>query len=65
MKNFRVIVKRIENPCYCCSSIGGQPTKQNDCKVCRGTGIYVENHYYHIYKTKDGKEYCLDGDTLK
>ena len=59
-KKLEVIKKLITSPCYCCSSIGGKPIPQKDCKVCNGTGFYVENHYIFIH----GK-YAIDGDTLK
>lgn len=63
-KKLEIIKKSITSPCYCCSSIGGNPIPQKDCKVCNGTGVFVENYYYHIYIGKDGKKYCIGKDTI-
>jgi len=35
------------------------------CKQCNFTGKYVEYFYHHTYIGKDGKKYCIDGDTIK
>lgn len=54
------IKKIIKTPCYCCSPIGGKPTKKSKCKVCGGTGKYTDHHYIII----EGK-YAYDKDTLE
>ena len=63
-KKLEVIKKLITNPCYCCSPIGGKPTPRKECKVCNGTGKYVENFYYHIYTDKKGQKICISKDTV-
>lgn len=35
------------------------------CKQCGGTGTFEDYTYLHYYKGKDGKKYCIDGETLK
>jgi len=35
------------------------------CKACHNTGKWEESIYYHYYTGKDGKKYCIDGDTIK
>ena len=60
-KKVAVIRKLVTSPCYCCNkSIRGKTTPRKDCKICNGTGFYVENYYIHIVGN-----YAIDGDTLK
>jgi hypothetical protein len=55
------IKKTIKTPCYCCSPVGfGKPVKRSKCKVCKGTGKYIDHHYIIIH----GK-YAIDKDTLE
>lgn len=66
MAKFKVIRKIIKTPCYCCTeSLYGQARPPKNCPACRDTGKYPETFYYHIYMGKDGKKYCIDGDTVK
>ena len=58
-----IIRKKVTSKCYMCNGIG--QIKRKRCSTCNGTGFYVETFYHHIYKGKDGKKYCIDGDTLK
>lgn len=60
MQKFKVIVKKIESPCYNCSSTRRIFRKKNKCKVCKGTGKYINKYYYHIIGNV-----CYGGDTLK
>jgi hypothetical protein len=53
----KIIKKDIKQTCWVC--------KGKKCSACHNTGVWKERIYYHIYKGKDGKEYCIDGDTLK
>ena len=39
--------------------------KGEKCEPCHNTGEWQESIYYHTYKGKDGKQYCIDGDTIK
>jgi hypothetical protein len=57
MIKLEVIKKTDIQTCWACDGIG--------CKVCKNTGKWKETNYYHIYKGKDGKKYCIDGDTIK
>jgi len=57
MKTLTVIKKTDIQTCWACDGAG--------CKVCKNTGKWKETTYYHIYKGKDGKQYCIDGDTIK
>jgi DnaJ-class molecular chaperone len=62
----KIIKKEVKTPCYCCNlSTRGKTTLRNKCKACNGTGQYTETHYQHIIMTKSGKQYCIDGDTIK
>lgn len=62
----KIIRKVVKTSCYTCNkSINGKTVQRNTCQFCNGTGKYSETHYYHIYKEKDGKQYCIDGDTVK
>jgi hypothetical protein len=66
MRKLEIIRKLATSPCYCCNkSIKGKTIPRKNCKICNGTGIYVENFYYHIIIGKDGKKYCIEGDTIK
>jgi Zn finger protein HypA/HybF involved in hydrogenase expression len=61
-----VIKKRVTSPCYCCNKgLYGKARPRKNCPSCKGTGLYVENHYYHIVTNKKGQKYCIDGDTIK
>lgn len=51
--------KTITQDCHWCNGKGIQ------CMKCAGTGRTEESIYYHTYKGKDGKMYCIDGDTAK
>jgi hypothetical protein len=55
--NLKIIKKVLKQRCWCCGGKG--------CKVCDFSGVYKENYYYHVFTGKDGKQYCLDGDSLK
>ena len=59
MKNKLKIIKKIlKQPCYTCDGKGyfkiynTPPFEKQytyvDCNICKGTGIYKENYYYHI-----------------
>jgi len=62
----KIIKKVIKYPCYCCKkSIKGETVPRKNCRACDGTGLFKENFYYHIYIGKDGKKYCIDGDSVK
>ena len=62
----KIIKKILKYPCYCCKkSIRGKTVKQENCKACNGTGIFIDEIYYHIYTDKNGKQYAIDGDTRK
>jgi len=52
-----IITKKIKSKCYACEGKG--------CKICKGTGKWIETHFYHIFKNKKGKLICFDGDTVK
>lgn len=63
MKIKKVVVK---TPCYCCNkSVNGEKVKRARCTACGGDGKYKETQYYHIIKTKDGKQIAFQGDTIK
>lgn len=49
--------KSIEQICWACDGKG--------CNVCKQTGLWKETIFYHTYKGKDNKIYCIDGDTAK
>ena len=57
MPNLEVIKKTIKDTCWVC--------KGKKCKACHNSGSWEESIYYHIYKGKDGKQYCIDGDSIK
>jgi hypothetical protein len=62
----KIIKKILEYPCYCCkTSIRGKNTKKKTCYACNGTGIFIDEINYHVYTDKNGKQYCIDGDTQK
>jgi hypothetical protein len=62
----KIIKKEIKTPCYCCNkSLYGKTSCRKNCPACKGTGQYIEYIYHHIYTGKNGKKYCIDGDTLK
>lgn len=66
MPKLKVIKKIIKTPCYCCNEgLYGKAKPQKGCPSCKGTGKYPETFYYHIYTGKDGKRYCIDGDSIK
>ena len=61
-----VIKKILSYPCYCCRlSIKGKTVVRKTCKACKGTGFYKDEVYYYIYTTKNGKQYCVEADTIK
>ena len=63
MKTIRKILKYV---CFCCNkSISGKTAKKSSCPACNNTGYFVDDVIYHFYKDKNGKEYCIDGDTGK
>jgi hypothetical protein len=53
----KITKKTQKSTCWACKGKG--------CKVCHFTGMWNEDIYYHIYTGKDGKKYCIDGDTIK
>ena len=57
MNKQKVMKKTIKQLCWAC--------KGKRCKTCHNTGQWEESVYYHIYTGKDGKKYCIDGDTIK
>lgn len=57
MKKLKIIKKIDTQTCWACNG--------NGCKVCKDTGKWKENHYIHIYTAKDGRQYAIDGDTIK
>ena len=62
----KVIKKVLEYPCYCCiTSTRGKNTKKKTCYACNGTGIFLDEVYYVIYKDKQGNQFAIDMDTLK
>lgn len=66
MRKLKVIKKTLKYPCYCCrQSIRGKTTPRKDCKVCEGTGYFKDEIYFMIYRDKQGKQYAIDGDTIK
>jgi len=64
MKKLKVIKKIIKSSCYCCSTIGGRPIPQKECKTCDGTGFYKENYYTFITTNSKGQRFAIDSDTL-
>jgi len=57
MTKLKVIKKIMKTTCWVC--------KGEKCEPCHNTGEWQESIYYHTYKGKDGKQYCIDGDTIK
>jgi len=57
MSKCKVEKKRIRQTCWACDGAG--------CLVCYHSGDWEESIYYHTYVGKDGKKYCIDGDTIK
>jgi hypothetical protein len=49
--------KTIKTTCWICHG--------KKCKACHYTGKWEESIYYHIVTDKNGKQYCIDGDTIK
>jgi hypothetical protein len=49
--------KIIKTICWVCDG--------KKCIACHNTGKWEEKIYYHYYKGKDGKQYCIDGDSIK
>lgn len=61
MPKSEVIKKVLKYPCYCCNpSIRGKTKARADCPQCHGTGIFIDEIYYHIVNG-----ICVDGDTQK
>jgi hypothetical protein len=54
IKIFKTILK---DECWVC---GGKK-----CPACHNTGYWETSIFYHVFKGKDGKEYCIDGDSIK
>lgn len=53
-----VIKKVLKYPCYCChKSIRGKTLPQKKCPICNGTGIFLDEVYYHIVNG-----ICVDSD---
>jgi hypothetical protein len=62
----KVIKKITKTQCYCCNNgLFGIKIARKKCKSCNGKGRYEEAQYFHIITTKDGQQYCFDGETLK
>jgi hypothetical protein len=51
------IPNHVNMKCWSCEGKG--------CKVCKGTGIWVEEHYYLIYTDKNGVKHGFGVDGLK
>lgn len=61
MAKVEVVKKVLKYPCYCCkNSVRGKTVPQKSCKACHGTGMFIDEVYYHIVNG-----ICVDGDTLK
>ena len=43
--------------CWCCDSDG--------CKVCKGTGLWIEEHYILVTKDKNGNKIAFGVDGIK
>ena len=53
--------KVLKYPCFCCNkSIRGKTLPKKSCTQCHGTGIFLDEIYYHIVNG-----ICIDGDTSK
>ena len=72
MKKLKVIKKIVKTPCWVCEGKGEIMVSASKtgatyepCKICQGTGKWLDETYYHIYTGKEGKKYCIDGDSLK
>lgn len=46
MKDLDIIKKELKQPCYKCDGTG--KINGSNCDVCKGSGVYIENYYYHI-----------------
>jgi hypothetical protein len=65
MIKLKIIKKVLKYPCYCCrQSIRGKTISRKDCKACKGTGFFNDEIFFHIFE-KNGKKYCIEGDTIK
>lgn len=62
-----ILKKAITSICYVCDGEGNVFVNNVPvaCPCCKGTGKYVEQHYFHICRDKKGIRYCIDGDTVK
>jgi hypothetical protein len=61
MSKLEVIKKELAYPCYCCrKSIRGKTVPRKGCKVCKSTGFFKDEIYYHVVKG-----IAFDGDTIK
>ena len=68
----KVIKKTMKTTCWVCKGKGELMVSvcktgaiYKPCKACHKTGKWEESIYYHIYTGKDGKQYCIDSDTIK
>jgi hypothetical protein len=62
----KIIKKVLKYPCFCCNkSPNGKTVKRRKCTACGTTGKYKDEIYYHVIKTKSGKQIAFDGDTIK
>lgn len=73
----KIIKKSFNYPCYYCRpsirtnmsqkvySFCGTIKQRKRCKVCKGTGFFEDEIFYHIITDKRGHKYAFEGDTIK
>ena len=61
MSKVKFIPNHVKMKCWACadkpSSIG--------CSACKGTGMWIEKHYYLIYTDKNGQKMAFGVDSIK
>jgi hypothetical protein len=60
MGNIKFIPNHMKNDCWRCSK-----RKVKGCKLCHGTGKFIEYNWHLIYITKEGKKMGFSVDGLK